>query len=157
VCSCRCDTLRVVTALPLDDPVVSALLEGANLARLAYTGLDARPRVVPIWFTVLDGDVVMVTGPRASKVRALEANGAVALTIDDAHPPYKVLLIEGDASLEHIDGIAPEYEGITRRYLGPVADAYLAQLRIKRQVRIRVRPRTYRIFDFVKRYPQSLR
>jgi PPOX class probable F420-dependent enzyme len=146
-----------VTALPLDDPVVAALLEGANLARLAYTGLDNRPRVVPIWFTVLDGDVVMITGPKASKVRALEANNAVALTIDDARPPYKVLLIEGDASLEHIDGIAPEYEGIARRYLGPVADAYLAQLRIKRQVRIRVRPLHWRIFDFVQRYPQSLR
>jgi PPOX class probable F420-dependent enzyme len=146
-----------MTALPLDDPVVAALLEGPNLARLAYTGLDGRPRVIPIWFTVLDGDVVMVTGPKASKVRALEANNAVALTIDDARPPYKVLLVEGDASLEPTEGIAPEYEDITRRYLGPIADAYLAQLKIKRQVRIRVHPRSCRIFDFVKRYPKSLR
>jgi hypothetical protein len=149
--------LRGMTSLPLDDPVVASLLEGPNLARLAYTGLDARPRVVPIWFTVLDGDIVMVTGPKASKVRALEANAAVALTIDDARPPYKVLLVEGDASLEQIDGIALEYEGITRRYLGPMADAYLSQLRIKRQVRIRVHPRSWRVFDFVKRYPKSLR
>ena len=151
------DILRVVTPLPVDDPVAAGLLEGPNLARLAYTGLDGRPRVVPIWFTLLDGDIVMITGPKAAKARALEANPAVALTIDDARPPYKVLLIDGDASLEHVDGIAPEYEGITRRYLGPVADAYLAQLRIKRQVRIRVHPRAWRIFDFVKRYPQSLR
>jgi PPOX class probable F420-dependent enzyme len=143
--------------LPLDDPVVAKLLEGANLARLAYTGVDGRPRVVPIWFTVLNGDIVMVTGPRAAKVRALEANSAVALTIDDASPPYKVLLVDGDASLEQIEGIAPEYEGITRRYLGPMADAYLAQLQIKRQVRIRVRPLRWRVFDFVRRYPKSLR
>ena len=146
-----------MTPLPLDDPIVAQLLEGPNLARLAYTGLDARPRVVPIWFTVLDTDIVMITGPKAAKVRALEANNAVALTIDDARPPYKVLLIEGDASLEHVDGIAPEYQKITRRYLGAAADAYLAQLSIKRQVRIRVRPLRWRIFDFVKRYPQSLR
>ena len=136
---------------------MASLLEGPNLARLAYTGLDGRPRVVPIWFTMLDGDIVMVTGPKAAKVRALEANHAVALTIDDARPPYKVLLVEGDASLEYIEGIAPEYEGITRRYLGPIADAYLSQLKIKRQVRIRVHPRSCRIFDFVKRYPKSLR
>ena len=146
-----------VTDLPLDDPVVASLLDGPNLARLAYSGLDGRPRVVPIWFTVLDSEIVMVTGPKASKVRAIEANNAVALTIDDARPPYKVLLVQGNASLEHIEGIAPEYEAITRRYLGAAADAYLSQLKIKRQVRIRVRPRTYRIFDFVKRYPQSLR
>jgi PPOX class probable F420-dependent enzyme len=145
-----------VEPLPLDDPVVAQLLDGANLARLAYIGPDGRPRVVPIWFTVLDGDIVMVTGPKAAKVRALEANVAVALTIDDARPPYKVLLVEGDASLEPVEGIAPEYEGITRRYLGPMADAYLGQLMIKRQVRIRVRPLHWRIFDFVKRYPKSL-
>jgi len=157
VCSSRCDILRFVTSLPLDDPVAAALLEGPNLARLAYSGLDGRPRVVPIWFTLLDGDIVMITGPKAAKARALEANPAVALTIDDARPPYKVLLIDGEASLEHVDGIAPEYEGITRRYLGPIADVYLAQLRIKRQVRIRVHALRWRIFDFVKRYPQSLR
>jgi PPOX class probable F420-dependent enzyme len=145
-----------VEPLPIDDPVVAQLLEGPNLARLAYVGGDGRPRVVPIWFTVLDGDIVMVTGPKAAKVRALEANVAVALTIDDARPPYKVLLVEGDASLEPVEGIAPEYEGITRRYLGPMADAYLGQLKIKRQVRIRVRPLHWRIFDFVKRYPKSL-
>ena len=143
--------------LPLDDPVVASLLEGPNLARLAYTGLDGRPRVVPIWFTHERGDIVMITGPKAAKARALEAHPAVALTIDDSRPPYKVLLIDGDAALEHVDGIAPEYEGIARKYLGAAADAYLSQLRIKRQVRIRVRPRSYRIFDFVKRYPKSLR
>jgi PPOX class probable F420-dependent enzyme len=146
-----------VAPLPVEDPVVAQLLEGPNLARLAYTGLDSRPRVVPIWFTLLDGDIVMVTGPKAAKVRAIEANNAVALTIDDARPPYKVLLVEGDASLEPNEGIAPEYEGITRRYLGPMADPYLAQLRIMRQVRIRVRPLRWRIFDFVQRYPKSLR
>src|SRR2546425_9672332 len=146
-----------VTDLPLDDPVVPSLLRAPNLARLAYSGLDGRPRVVPIWFAVLNGDIVMVTGPRASKVRALEADNAVALTIDDARPPYKVLLVEGNVSLEPIEGIAPEYEGIARRYLGAVADAYLSHLRIKRQVRVRVHPRSYRIFDFIKRYPKSLR
>jgi len=146
-----------VAALPLEDPVVTWLLDDPNLARLAYSGLDGRPRVVPIWFTVLDSDIVMITGPKALKVRALEANNAVALTIDDARPPYKVLLVEGDASLEPIEGIAPEYEAITRRYLGAAADTYLSQLKIKRQVRIRVHPRSYRIFDFVKRYPKSLR
>src|SRR5437667_10234804 len=146
-----------VTALPLDDPVAASLLDGPNLARLAYSGLDGRPRVVPIWFTLLDGDIVMVTGPKASKVRALEADNAVALTIDDARPPYKVLLVEGNASLEPIDGIAPEYEGIARRYLGAAADAYLSQLRTKRQVRSCIHPRSHRLHDFIKRYPKSLR
>src|SRR5438445_13577174 len=112
-----------VTDLPLDDPVVVSLRDGPNLARLAYSGLDGRPRVVPIWFAVLDGDIVMVTGPKASKVRALEADNAVALTIADARPPYKVLSIEGNASLEPIEGFAPADDGIPSRYVGAAADA----------------------------------
>jgi hypothetical protein len=46
---------------PIEDPVVERLLSGANLARLAYVGLDRRPRVVPIWFAYEDGDFLMVT------------------------------------------------------------------------------------------------
>ena len=144
--------------LPIDDPVVATLLGEPNLARLAYIGLDGRPRVVPIWFAAIDGDIIMVTGPKAEKAKALAANPAVAITIDSAQPPYKVLLIDGDAALEPVEGMAPEYRPIVERYLGPAADAYLGQLlpRVKRQVRIRITPRSHRIFDFVKRYPKSL-
>jgi PPOX class probable F420-dependent enzyme len=131
---------------------------GPNLARLAYVGTGGRPHVVPIWFAHHDGDLIMVTGPKAAKLKALEKNPAVALTIDSSTPPYKVLLVEGDASLEPVEGMAPEYRGIVERYLGVAAEAYLGQLlpRVKRQVRIRVTPRTCRVFDFVRRYPKSL-
>jgi PPOX class probable F420-dependent enzyme len=144
--------------LPTDDPIVAGLLMGPNLARLAYVGTGGRPHVVPIWFAHHDGDLIMVTGPKAAKLKALEKNPAVALTIDSSTPPYKVLLVEGDASLEPVEGMAPEYRGIVERYLGVAAEAYLGQLlpRVKRQVRIRVTPRTCRVFDFVRRYPRSL-
>lgn len=145
--------------LSLDDPVVAELIEGANLARLAYVGANGRPHVVPIWFALIDGDIVMVTGPKADKVRALEQNGAVALTIDSSKPPYHVLLVDGDATVEATEGMAPEYPDIVRRYLGGGAEAYLAPMRdrVKTQRRIRVRVRSYRVLDFVKRFPKSLR
>lgn len=145
-----------MTAIPLDDPVVQSLLEGPNLARLSYIGTDGRPRVVPIWFTHEDGDIIMVTGPKAEKVRSLEANSAVAISIDSSQPPYNVLLIDGDATLEYTDGMDPLYRGIVERYLGAAADGYLNALKVKRQVRIRTKVRSYRIFDFVKRRPKSL-
>jgi PPOX class probable F420-dependent enzyme len=146
-----------MSTLPIDDPVVSELLAGSNLARLAYIGLDSRPRVVPIWFAHEDGEIVMITGPKAEKARALAANPAVAVTIDSNTPPYKVLLIQGDARLEAVEGMAPEYLDIVRRYLGAAADVYLSRLRVQRQVRIRVSVRSFRILDFVRRFPQSLR
>jgi PPOX class probable F420-dependent enzyme len=143
----------------LDDPVVKELLEGPNHARLAYVGLNGRPHVVPIWCGYIDGDIIMVTGPKADKVPALEANGAVAITIDASKPPYHVLLIDGDATVEPTEGMAPEYPGIVQRYLGAAAEGYLAPMRarVKTQRRIRVKVRSYRVLDFVKRFPKSLR
>ncbi len=145
--------------LPLDDPVVAELLNGPNLCRLAYVGRNGRPHVVPIWCMYRDGEILMVTGPKADKVAALEHNGAVALTIDSSKPPYHVLLIDGDATVEHTEGMAPEYPEIVGRYLGAGADAYLAPMRdrVKTQRRIRVKVRSWRVLDFVKRFPKSLR
>ncbi len=143
--------------IPVDDPVVAELLAGANLARLSYIGLDGRPRVVPIWFAFVDGEFIMVTGPKADKVRAIEANGAVALSIDSSTPPYHVLLVDGDATVEATEGMAAEYPDIVGRFLGAAKDAYLGNLRVKTQRRIRVRPRAWRVLDFQRRFPKSLR
>jgi PPOX class probable F420-dependent enzyme len=145
------------SALPIDDPIVKELLAGSNLARLAYVGRNGRPHVVPIWFAHIDGEIIMVTGPKADKVPALEANGAVAITIDSSTPPYHVLLIDGDATVERVEGMAPEYLGIAQRYLGAAAEPYLASMRerVKTQRRIRVRVRSWRVLDFVKRFPKS--
>jgi PPOX class probable F420-dependent enzyme len=148
-----------MSELPLDDPIVAELLGGANLARLAYIGLNGRPHVVPIWFTHRNGEIVMITGPKADKVRAITANPAVSLTIDSSTPPYHVLLIDGDATIEPTVGMAEEYPEIVRRYLGPAAHAYLAGMRdrVREERRIRVRVRSWRVLDFVKRFPKSLR
>lgn len=114
---------------------------------------------MPIWYAYIDGEFVMVTGPKADKVPALEANGAVALTIDSDQPPYNVLLVDGDATVEKTDGMAAEYPAIVTRYLAGAAEQYLENMRkrVRTQRRIRVVPRSWRVLDFVKRYPKSLR
>jgi nitroimidazol reductase NimA-like FMN-containing flavoprotein (pyridoxamine 5'-phosphate oxidase superfamily) len=143
--------------LPLDDPVVAGLLEQPNLMRLAYLGFDDRPRVVPIWFLHKDGGFTVITGPKAYKAKAIARNGAVSCTIDSATPPYHVLLVHGDATVETTDGMAEEYRPIVERYLAGAADAYLKNMRIKEQRRIRIMPSRYTILDFQQRFPQSLR
>ncbi len=148
-----------MAGLPLDDEIIAGLLAGPNLARLAYIGRDGRPRVVPIWFAYADDEIVMVTGPKADKVRALAENPAVALTIDSSTPPYHVLMIDGDATIESTDGMAPQYPGIVQRYLGAATEAYLKPMRdrVKTQRVIHVAIRSHRVLDFVQRRPKSLR
>src|SRR5690348_3754917 len=79
----------------LNDPLAQELLNSAIPARLAYTGRDGFPRVIPIGFYWNGTQFFVCTAPNAPKVRALAANPKVALTIDtDTFPPH-VLLVRG--------------------------------------------------------------
>ena len=142
----------------LEDPVARELLSSTRVARLAYTWSDGTPRVVPIWFH-WDGEVVsMGTPPRAPKLQVLEARPEVAITIDDESAwPYKALLIRGEASVEMLDDVSPEYEAAAHRYMGDEQGAaWVAGLRGNPMARVSVRPRWVRILDFVTRFPSAL-
>ena len=62
-------------------------LKGQRLARLATSGLDGSPHVVPVGFRVSeDGDALEVGGhgfAGSKKHRDLQANAKVAIVIDD--------------------------------------------------------------------------
>lgn len=143
---------------PETDPVVAELLASSTLMRLSYVGANGQPHVVPIWYRYAGGLFSVVTGPKADKVRHISERPRVAFTIDTDRPPYRVLLVEGIATVEPVEGMAPEYPEIVRKFLGPGADAYLGRMegRVKRQVRITVEPKTWRVLDFQKRTPKSL-
>ena len=142
----------------LEDPVALELLSSTRVARLAYTWSDGTPRVVPIWFH-WDGEVVsMGSPPRAPKLRVLSARPEVAITIDDESAwPYKALLIRGEASVEMLDDVSPEYAAAAHRYLGAEQGAaWVAGLRGSPMARVTVRPSWVRILDFVTRFPSAL-
>src|SRR5829696_2699016 len=103
----------------LDNPVAQQLLTSRQVARLAYAWTDGTPRVVPIWFH-WDGRVVTLGTPvRAPKLRALASNPNVGLTIDDSTSwPYKALLLRGQAAVEMLDDVSPQYAASARRYFG---------------------------------------
>ncbi|MCU1393059.1 MAG: pyridoxamine 5-phosphate oxidase-related FMN-binding protein [Ilumatobacteraceae bacterium] len=93
----------------LAKPYAQQLLNGPEPARLAYTGLDGDPRVIPIGFWTEGSRILMATVPKAAKVGALRHNPKVALTIDQAAFPPKVLLIRGTADVELAKGIPDGY------------------------------------------------
>src|SRR5436305_790306 len=95
----------------MEDPVGRRLLTSPNPARLAYIARDGTPRVVPVAFHWNGASIVVGTVPGSAKVAALQANPAVALTIDTSPPawPPNVLLIRGTARISLVDGVFPEY------------------------------------------------
>ncbi|MFI5735678.1 pyridoxamine 5'-phosphate oxidase family protein [Kribbella sp. NPDC051587] len=93
----------------LAKPYSQQLLNGTEPARFAYNGLDGDPRVVPIGYWMDGGKLLIATAPKAAKVAALKKNPKVALTIDTAAFPPKVLLLRGTAEVELADGIPEGY------------------------------------------------
>jgi hypothetical protein len=140
-----------------NDPVAQELLQSTIPARLAYVWHDGTPRVVPIWFHWDGEELVLASPPGMPKLKALEENPQVALTIDSPEWPWKVLMIRGRAILEKVDGVVPEYALSAERYFGEeVGKGWTQQMgeMFPGMTRIRVCPEWVNVLDFEQRFPE---
>ena len=147
----------------LEHPVAVQLLASAIPARLGYVAEDGTPRVVPTWFHWTGEELVMPTfyaAPHiqrpARRIASLHANPAVALSIDTDDQPPHVLLVRGRATIDDVDGVAPEYAASAHLYLGDEAAAGLLSMAddpSTRMARIALRPAWVGLLDFDTRLP----
>jgi hypothetical protein len=142
----------------LDSDVAQRLLHSKEMARVAFTGLDGKPRVLPVMFHWNGGELVFCSFANSHKEPALRARPDVAITIDTTVHPPEILLIRGRAVLTEVDGVAEEYRLANYRY----GDAEFAAGRIAevdhpgvRMVRIAVRPTWVGVLDFKTRFPRG--
>src|SRR5450755_585446 len=138
-------------ARELNDPGAQELQHSAALTRLAYTGRDGFPRVIPIGFYWNGEHIIVCTAPISPKVAALAARPQVALTIDTGTSPARALLIRGVAAIETVDGVPDEYlkataKGMDRAQM-PDFEANV-RLVYKQMSRIAVTPHWARFYDF---------
>jgi hypothetical protein len=143
----------------LNDPLARELMQSRIPVRLAYTGVDGSPRVVPLGFHWDGEQFVVCTIPGSPKVRALAANPQVALTIDTDTFPPRALLVRGTASLETVDGVPPEYLEAARKQVGEAGmPAFEAQVRgmYQQMVRITIEPQWAKVLDFETRLPSAI-
>jgi hypothetical protein len=143
----------------LGDPLAQELIQSKTPVRLAYTGSDGFPRVIPLAFHWNGSAFIVCTTPNAPKVPALAANPNVAMTIDTETFPPKVLMVRGTASLETVDGVPPEYLAANRKQVGADQfEDFESQVRslYAQMVRITVTPHWAKLLDFVTRLPQPI-
>ena len=140
----------------LKDPLAQELLHSRLLARLAYNGVDGHPRVIPIGYHWSGGQFVVCTASNAPKVRALQTNPKVALTVDTDTMPPQVLLVRGTASVEMVDGIPAEYLEASKKYIPEEQwQAFEVEVRklYKQMARITIVPDWAKLLDFETRLP----
>lgn len=138
------------------DPVVQKLLQAPIPARVAYIGLDSQPRVFPISY-LWDGQYfVFASPPTWYKVRSIEANPNVALTVDTTDFPPLILSARGIASIEYDQGLPDVYVEASRRIVGEdKMPEWERNVRSedRNMALIRVKPTWLKVVDFETRYP----
>jgi PPOX class probable F420-dependent enzyme len=103
----------------LSAEVIAFLSAGNRPAMLGYLAADGRPLVAPVWIIVDNGELVFNTGRESAKGRALARDSRVVICVDDPHPPYSFVQVQGIAALQ--DGAEDLLEIATRiggRYMG---------------------------------------
>lgn len=144
---------------PLEDPIARKLLASTLPLRVAYTALDGTPRLVSVLFHWTGSEVVFSSWPDDPKVAALRANPAVALSIETDRFPFKVLSMRGAATVEIVEGVAPEMLPTFSRYFGPEEGAVWTErnrMMDPRSARIAVRPAWANVLDFETRFPSGM-
>ncbi len=103
----------------LSDEVVDFLSAGTRTAMLGYLAADGRPLVAPVWFIVEDGELVFNTGRETAKGHALSRDSRVVICVDDPHPPYSFVQVQGTATLyDGADDLLEIATRIAERYVG---------------------------------------
>jgi hypothetical protein len=147
----------------LNDPVAQALLNAPIPAHLAYNWTDGTPRVIPIGFHWNGSELVTGTPDNAPKMKALKEGSVVAVTIDSATPPFRVLYIRGIVHLSPYDGIVPEWAMASARIMGAEGAAAFGQMMqgmldkgVVKLIRLSVTPTWVGILDFETRFPSGI-
>ena len=141
-------------------PISRELLGSSIPLRLAYVGTDGAPRVIPIGFAWTGEHVVVGTLPGAAKVRAVQQNPRVALTVDtqDRWPP-RALLIRGTARTETVDGVPDIYVEANRKLIPATDFADWEQgvrALYKQVVLVTIEPQWAKVLDFETTIPEAV-
>ncbi len=83
----------------LSDEVIAFLSEGTRTGKLGYRASDGRPLIAPVWFVVDGGELVFNTGRDTAKGHALARDPRVVMCVDDPHPPYSFVQVQGTATI----------------------------------------------------------
>jgi PPOX class probable F420-dependent enzyme len=126
----------------LSEQVIAFLSEGTRTGVVGFLASDGRPLAAPVWFIVDNGELVFNTERASAKGRALARDSRVVICVDDPHPPYSFVQVQGIATTH--DGAEDLLEVATRiggRYMGADRAAEFGQRNgVPGELVVRVQP-----------------
>jgi len=136
---------------PFTQEELVVFLNEAPIARLSTLNPDGTIHIAPVYFKYDNGDIIIGTQDMSHKVRNIKNNPLVSVLIDNQTPPWKGVLIYGEAELDYEDVIAKRVS-IFERYNTPEdARKIAADLASSfAPVVIRIKPRRMTSYDYSK-------
>ncbi len=154
----------VSRGVAMTDRSLQRFLAERRSASLAYARRDGSPFVVPVWFQWRDGEMRIGTGAADPKVAAIRRNPRVTVLVHDDRPPYRVVMMDGEASIEVLEpGGTDPTDGIEVEYLGRIGGEIYKQQMAESgafddgRAIIRIRPDDIRTNDGSASLPWSAR
>ena len=126
----------------LSDTAIEFLSEGTRTGMLGFLARDGRPLVAPVWFVVDGGELVLNTAKSSAKGQALIRDSRVVLCVDDPHPPYGFVQVQGVATIsEDSDEVLDVATRAGARYMGTDrADEFGRRNGVPGELVVRIRP-----------------
>ena len=104
---------------------MAAFLERPLVASFVTLRADGSPEVAPVWYQFADGDFIVYTSRTFRRVRNIERDSRVVISIAPHDAPYAYVTAEGRAVITR-DGVADAARAITERYMkGQAAEDFL--------------------------------
>ncbi|MBE3067305.1 MAG: pyridoxamine 5'-phosphate oxidase family protein [Chloroflexi bacterium] len=98
---------KIITGYPqmpsLTQDEIEIFLSRPLIARLGTINEDGTIHIAPIYFKYEKGEFILGTQKVSRRVRNIKRNPKVTLLIDDPTPPFKAVLVYGQAELEYDD------------------------------------------------------
>ena len=118
------------------------LSAGTRTGKLGYLALDGRPLVAPVWFLVDNGELAFNTNRHTAKARAVARDARVVLCVDDPHPPYSFVQVQGEArTSDDPDEVLDIATRAGARYMGAHrAEEYGSRNAVPGELVVRIRP-----------------
>lgn len=139
----------------LTDEEIESFLKKAIVARFCSLNADGTIHAVPVWYSYLEGKIVVATPVASRKARNVRLNENVTLLIDDSETRGvwpKGVVVYGKAKLDATDLALGEFTRLCEKYFpGDRAESYArGLLSLTRWAKIVVTPKHMASFDYMK-------
>jgi PPOX class probable F420-dependent enzyme len=102
----------------MTDEEVRSFIESQKTVQVATINRDGTPHLMPLWFAIVDGDIVLETFTKSQKVKNLERDPRVTILLEDGDVYEKLcgVMIYAEAELvKDVDKVHALHMEVLRR------------------------------------------